>query len=85
MIQYNFPIYTSHDDGTRLVKHINHSKCIMVYIDRIEMLNFQGRFDLSKSLTTNYWDELQNKKAFQVSKELFDMCRQETINQLINY
>ena len=85
MIRYNFPVYTSHDNGERLVKHINPSKCIMVFLDRIDTFDYTNYFNDEQSKTTNYWDELQSKRAFEISKEMFDAFRKETINQLINY
>ena len=85
MIQYNFPIYSSHDNGERLVKHITPSRCIMVFLDRIETFNYTNLLSDEMSKTTIYWDELRTKRAFEISKEMFDEFRKETINQLINY
>jgi len=85
MKHYNFPIYTSHDNGTRLVKHINPSKCISVYVNSIRVLDFTNKLSDEQSTTSNYWDELIYDDAIQVSKEYFDKFRKEVINQLINY
>ncbi len=85
MKYYNFPIYTSHDNGTRLVKHINPSKCISVYVNSIRVLDFTNKLSDEQSTTSNYWDELIYDDAIQVSKEYFNKFRKEVINQLINY
>jgi hypothetical protein len=43
MATYNFPVYSSHDDGDRLVKHINPSKCISVYLNNIKILDYTNK------------------------------------------
>ena len=85
MATYNFPVYSSHDEGDRLVKHINHSKCISVYLNNIKILDYTNKLSDEQSLSSNYWDELMQKRAVEVPKAMFDEYRNEIINQLINY
>jgi hypothetical protein len=85
MATYNFPVYSSHDDGDRLVKHINPSKCISVYLNNIKILDYTNKLSDEQSISSNYWDELQTKRAVEVPQMMFDEYRNEIINQLINY
>ena len=85
MATYNFPVYSSHDEGDRLVKHINHSKCISVYLNNIKILDYTNKLSDEQSLSSNYWDELMQKRAVEIHQDTFDYYRKEIINQLINY
>jgi hypothetical protein len=85
MATYNFPVYSSHDDGDRLVKHINPSKCISVYLNNIKILDYTNKLSDEQSMSSNYWEELQTKRAVEVPQMMFDEYRNEIINQLINY
>jgi hypothetical protein len=85
MATYNFPVYSSHDDGDRLVKHINPSKCISVYLNNIKILDYTNKLSDEQSISSNYWEELQTKRAVEVPQMMFDEYRKEIINQLINY
>jgi hypothetical protein len=85
MATYNFPVYSSHDDGDRLVKHINPSKCISVYLNNIKILDYTNKLSDEQSMSSNYWDELMQKRAVEIPQMMFDEYRKEIINQLINY
>ena len=55
MLNFEFPVYTTHNDGLHYVKHISPFNCVVVAPWRIE------EHDLgSSNLYTHFFDEIMN-------------------------